>query len=385
MSKRIGIIAMALSMGILLVSGCSTKKPDVALKEAIAKTNSATSYKIKGEIKIDRLIIKSLPAPTKKYNPQEIVDTLRATTITYDTTIDETNAKVEALCSLNTKYDGIDMSIKIPVIMDYKNETLYFGSSAINSVLSLAKKYDKKMKPKDKINLEKVKSILTEQEYIKFDLSENGDIAKELSKNKKTKKDKVLIKELQDNFTLNEEYFKKYIAIRKEARTRIINDINATAFSYSKNELFGSKKIVQITLDNNKTAKLVESIANLALDFIAQDKKWKLEIDKVDRKKITPIVQIAFMFVDINTIMSVGIDKHGYINHFNTKFEISDKKNELGNISISNENSYSNFNNAKFSFDTNDSSKYIGVMELIKKFEALDAPNKKSKNKRSKR
>jgi hypothetical protein len=378
MNKKI-IITSILSAYILLLStGCAEKKPDIALKEALAKSHTATSYNTKGEFKIDRLLIKTLPEPSKKYNPQEMVDFIRASSISHESAIDETIAKVESVCTFKTKYDGIDMSIRIPILMDFRNETLYISNSFMISVLSLATKYDKNMKPKDKQEIGRVKEIFAKYENTKINLSANSELFKELDTKKyaKTKKDKENLKKIQDNLKLNEEFFKKYITLGKKAETQILADINATAFSYSKTKIATSEKTVQISLDNNQTAKLAESIINVAIDMILQDEKLNSEINKQDRAKITPIISLIFETINANTIMKIGLNKDGYIDQFNTNLEISDKKNELGNISLLNEVSYSNFNNAKFTIDTANS---IEIVELLKQIKQLEQQKKTTK------
>lgn len=372
------VVSSILSVSIMLLTGCAEKKPDIALKEALVKSNTATSYNIQGEFKVDRLIVKTLPAPTKKYNPQEMIDILKVSTISYDGAVDEANAKVESIYTFKTKYDGIDMSIRIPILIDFRNETLYVGNSMITSILSLATKYDKKMKPKDKQELEKVKEIFSKYENTKIDLSKNGELFKEFDTKKyaKTKKDKDNLKKIQKHLSLNEEFFRKYIALDKKASNEIINDINATSFSYSKTKIANSGKTVQISLDNNQTSKLVESIINVTIDMISNDGGLKPEVDKFDRTKITPIIALIFQSINANTIMRIGLNKDGYISQFNTNLEINDKKNELANISLTSDISYSNFNNAKFKLDTANS---IEIAEPLKQIKQLEQQKKTTK------
>lgn len=200
------VVSSILFVSIMLLTGCA-KKPDIALKEALAKSNTATSYNTKGEFKIDRLIVKTLPPPTKKYNPQDMIDVLKVSSISYDAAVDETNAKVESIVTFKTKYDGIDMSMKVPILVDFRNETLYIGNSFMVSILSLATKYDKKMKPKTKQEIEKIKEIFSKYESTKIDLSRNGEIFKQINTKKyaKTKKDKDNLKKIQEHLVLNED------------------------------------------------------------------------------------------------------------------------------------------------------------------------------------
>lgn len=379
MKKNIAIIVMV-ALGFV---GCSTKKPDIALKEALAKSHTATSCNQHGEIKIDRLILKIIPKPTKDFDSQEAIDILKATSISYDAAVDETNAKMDVVYTIKSRYDGIDMNIPVQLMLDYKNQSIYVGNSIFDTIVSLGIKFDKKITKREKENLAKIKSIVSKHEYTKLDLSPNSEFFKEL-KAQSTKKERAKIEKnlklLTDEMKFNETQFRKDMEFYKNTETKIFNDINATNFSYDKDD----KQTVQIALDNNQTAKLAGSIANITIDYIATtDSKYKSEIDKLDRKKMQKVINEIFnTVINATTIMRGSINKEGYISRFDTKFQISDKKDELGLIAFSINNTTSNYNSPKFKFDANDSSKYIDAMALAKELKIAFPDKKVKKNRR---
>lgn len=132
-------------IGILLLtictSGCArTLPPREELTQAVTRSFAASGFNYTSKSRITDLNVprKDLPKmPGKKTNLAldkglEVLDSL---SVTLDGAVDTTAKRSQVLYALRYERDNLEVSVKLPILMDYGTQTVYLGTSIYTTVL----------------------------------------------------------------------------------------------------------------------------------------------------------------------------------------------------------------------------------------------------------
>jgi len=132
----IGILILTICMG-----GCArTLPPREELTQAVTKSFAASGFNYTSKSRITDLNVprKDLPKmPGKKTNLAldkglEVLDSL---SVTLDGAVDTTAKRSQVLYALRYERDNLEISVKLPILMDYGTQTVYLGTSIYTTVL----------------------------------------------------------------------------------------------------------------------------------------------------------------------------------------------------------------------------------------------------------
>src|SRR6185369_13764843 len=130
-----GTMLLAISIG-----GCAgSLPPHEALNQAVTKSFEATGFNYSTQTRITDLV---LPPPKgteekaekRRLNLMAGLEVVRGLSIRADGAIDMKAKKSEALYDFHYDKDNVEVSIRLPVMMDYNTQTIYVGTSIFNTI-----------------------------------------------------------------------------------------------------------------------------------------------------------------------------------------------------------------------------------------------------------
>lgn len=130
-----------LSLFSMLAAGCShTLPPHQEVNQALHKTLNSSGYNYSSKSRITSLAVpvKDLKAAASKQEYLEKgLEVARGLSIIADGAIDMKAKKSEVLYNLHYDQDNVEVSIKVPLLLDYSNQTLYIGTTLFNTIFPM--------------------------------------------------------------------------------------------------------------------------------------------------------------------------------------------------------------------------------------------------------
>lgn len=130
-----------LSLFSMLAAGCShTLPPHQEVNQALHKTLNSSGYNYSSKSRITNLAVpvKDLKAAASKQEYLEKgLEVARGLSIIADGAIDMKAKKSEVLYNLHYDQDNVEVSIKVPLLLDYSKQTLYIGTTLFNTIFPM--------------------------------------------------------------------------------------------------------------------------------------------------------------------------------------------------------------------------------------------------------
>jgi len=338
MRKKI-ILSVTTLSAIILMSGCgsATLSPDVAFKQGINKTFESKGYNYTGSFNVDRLSLKEDKSSSMPFNSKKIEALSKGAILNVSGAVDIENAKEESLIEYGYHKDNVDVSIKIPILMDFNAQTLYVGNSILHTFLPETSEYQNKL--------------------LKFDLSQKSDLLKDLnmSSDESAMVDKLFSKE----------WYQKSQKLSKESLNKAFADINATSFS--KND----KNQVVLKLNNEESTKVITTIMNTLLS--GGIKEMLPPKEAKDMESFTPMLEMMMGMFKTQTQVTTQMDKEGRISNLTTKLNLMDANNTEFDIDLKSNIVFSNFDKPVFLIDTNAPFKLLNKQSFTEIFDSNKA------------
>jgi hypothetical protein len=125
----------------MLAAGCShTLPPHQEVNQALHKTLNASGYNYSSKSRITNLAVpvKDMKAAASKQQYLEKgLDVARGLSIIADGAIDMKAKKSEVLYNLHYDQDNVEVSIKVPLLLNYSNQTLYIGTTLFTTIFPM--------------------------------------------------------------------------------------------------------------------------------------------------------------------------------------------------------------------------------------------------------
>ena len=125
-----------------LVAGCThTLPPHQELNQALQKTLDSTGYNYTSKSRITNLAVPAEDLKIATSNQQYLeksLDVARGLSIIADGSIDMKTKKSEVLYNLRYDQDNVEVSIKVPLLLDYNTQTLYVGTTLFNTIYPMS-------------------------------------------------------------------------------------------------------------------------------------------------------------------------------------------------------------------------------------------------------
>jgi hypothetical protein len=134
-----GIAGVALFLG-----GCAgSLPPHEALNQAVTRSFDATGFNYSNQTRITTLTVPTPDASKEGTGKPKIgltagLEIVRSLSIRADGAIDMKAKKSEVLYDFHYDRDNVEISIKLPLMMDYTTQTIYVGPSILTTILETA-------------------------------------------------------------------------------------------------------------------------------------------------------------------------------------------------------------------------------------------------------
>ena len=137
------ILAGIAGVGLFLGGCASCLSPHEALNQAVARSFDATGFNYSNQTRITTLTVPQPDASKEgteklKFNLTTGLEIIRSLSIRADGAIDLKAKKSEVLYDFHYDRDNVEVSIKLPLLMDYTRQTIYVGPSIFNTILETA-------------------------------------------------------------------------------------------------------------------------------------------------------------------------------------------------------------------------------------------------------
>lgn len=342
----------------MLAAGCShTLPPHQEVNQALQKTLNSSGYNYSSKSKITNLAVpvKDMKAAASKQEYVEKgLEIVRGLSVTADGAIDMKAKRSEVLYNLHYDQDNVEVSIKVPLLLDYGNQTLYIGTTLFNTIFP--------MPPASKGKL------------IKVDLNDLLKLTGE-------KSDKLKNMLSQKNFDSVNEGFKQGIL---------------KGFANLKDERFTDQPLtagdkaaavvrhIKVTLNHGESVTLLLTIADTLIQRLYQDgvlskEEYGTLMILTDRQKIDTYLEKSSMAATLD----IGVTSAGQISRIESRFSAVGKD-ERYQVGVENISGFSHYDAPLFSIKpeltgTVDYKEILGSIMAAKAAAKAEADARKAK------
>lgn len=138
------MILAVLGMTAIGISGCARSlPPHDELNQAVKRSFDASGFNYSSKSRVTHLSMakqeaKDAPDDKNLKYLQAGLDIVRAFSVNLDGALDMKNKKSEVVYDLHYNRDNLEVSIKMPLLVDYNTQTIYIGPTFLNTLLDIA-------------------------------------------------------------------------------------------------------------------------------------------------------------------------------------------------------------------------------------------------------
>jgi hypothetical protein len=356
------MIIAVLGVMVVCVSGCATSlPPHEELNQAVKKSIDATGFNYTSKSRVTNL---SLPKQDANTAPGAVdkglkyletgIDIVRGFSMNIDGAIDMKAKKSEVLYDLRYNKDNVEVSIKMPLLVDYNTQTIYVGTSLLNTILDVVSPQGPETRGKlIKINI---------GELLKEGAAKTPELSKLIDDNRFSAK----------NMDLFNNVFKDVIL---KAVTKLNDSCFIDQPLTEQDKKAGVERRIQVKLGHGDSVAVVVDI----IDGVAQALFQEGAISKKEYDVLLTLTgkQMLDGFVDKFTLTmtnDVGIGQSGHIDFWATQLTVADKEGNY-QIGIENVSSFDNYNTPRFSM-TPEADRIVDFKEVLAAITAAKAQDK---------
>ncbi|HZV81783.1 MAG TPA: hypothetical protein VFF53_06405 [Geobacteraceae bacterium] len=125
----------------ICIGGCGgSLPPHEALNQAVTKSFEATGFNYNTQTRITNLVVPPQKGTEEKAEKHRLnlmagLEVVRGFSVRADGAIDSKAKKSEVLYDFHYDKDNVEVSIRLPVMMDYNTQTIYVGTSIFTTIL----------------------------------------------------------------------------------------------------------------------------------------------------------------------------------------------------------------------------------------------------------
>lgn len=322
--------------GMMVVSVCGCAKslpPHEELNQAVKKSLDATGYNYSSKSRITNL---SLPMPKQDAKAGDKgmkflgtgLDIVRGLSVNVEGAIDTKAKRAEAIYDLRYNADNVEVSIKLPLLVDNNTQTIYAGNSLLTTVLDV-------ISPKGPETRGKLIRI-DMNELLKEGASKSPDLAKFIDANRFGTKNMDVFRNifkgeiLKAVAKLDDSCFVDQELTEQDRNKGVVRRIRVTMGHGD------SFAVVLDTLDRVAQALLQEGVI---------PKKEYDELHKLNDKKVQDKLGNKFR---LGMTHDVGVARSGHVGYVATRLTVSDKEGSY-RVGIENISSFDNYDAPRFS------------------------------------
>jgi hypothetical protein len=319
---------------IICISGCAqTLPPHEGLNQALKKSFDATGLNYSSESKINNISISKSSALADSSDKRmkhlgSGLDIVRSISMKTDGAVDLKSNRSEALYELHYKKDNVEVSIKMPLLLDYNNKTLYVGESFVNTFLEIA--YPQL--PPIKNGLLKIDL----NELLKDDSAGNDKFIKLFGENR------FSAKNLE---SINNAFKTGVLKSLAKLDSRCLSELPLT----EQDKKTGIERRIHMVLEHKDSVavfyNLIDTVSmSLFQDGIINKEEYTVLLTLSDKQKLDTV----FDQFTMTMIFNAGISKSGYVGLLESQINVADKEGVF-QLGLSDTSTFSNYNLPQFS------------------------------------
>jgi len=340
-----GITGLALCLG-----GCATGglSPHEALNKAVTQSSDASGFNYTSQTRITDLTVPPPDAAKEGAEKQKLnylagLGVIRGLAIRGDGTIDMKARKSELLYDFRYDRDNVEVSIKLPVMMDYNTQTIYVGTSILTTVLETA--YPQAPPTRGKL--------------IKIDLAE---LLKE------TAKDQQELAKLLGEGVLSPKNFDAMNGAFKTALQKSVAKLNDAGFSdqplTESDRKAGVERRVRMQLGQAESITFILDLVDGVVQGLVQSGIITKEVADLvqaltNRQQIAGYTDKFILAVTVDA----GIGRAGYVSSLDSRLQVADREGAY-RLGVENVNTFTNYGAPHFTM-TPDTASLVDFREIM--------------------
>jgi len=349
-------VIVVLLMMAISISGCAKSlPPQEELNQAVKKSLDATGLNYSSKSRITNLSITKLDETDSDAKLSKYLDSslgiIRGISINADGAVDMKAKKSEVLYELRYDKDNVEVSLKLPMMVDYNTQTIYVGTSVLNTILETV--FPQAPSAKGKLIRIKLNDILQES------AADAPELAKMLSENRFTPKNIDLINNAM-----------------KASIMKALTKLDKTSISEQplteQDRKAGVERRIHVSLGHKESVAVVTDVIDSVSQALYQEgvitkEEYAVLLTLTDKKTLDGFVDKVI----VATIFDVGIARSGFINQMECQLDVADKEGSF-KFGINNVSTFSSYNEPHFSLSPETS----GIVDLKEIMNAIKADEK---------
>ena len=343
-------IIAVIGMFIICISGCAQSlPPHEELNQAFKKSFDASGFNYSSKTRITNLSIPKQESDNSKAMAIGAgIEAFKGISIDAVGAVDMKGKKAEVLYDLRYDKDNVNVSVKLPLFVDYNTQTIYLGTSFLNTVLETAYPLAPATKGKlIKINI---------NEILKENMEDSPELSKLLNKNYFSAKNVDLINNAIKSSIL------KTVAKRNDS---YFTDQQLT----EQDKSVGIKRRIRMTLGHKDSVAVVMDIIDGISQTLFQDglitkKEYDVLHELTNKKEIEGLTDQCILAMTFD----IGIAPSGLIDYLDSQLNITDKEGSY-QMGINNLSSFSNYEAPAFSIKP-DAVGFVDLKEILNTIKA---------------
>jgi len=357
MKQHVIVVLLMMAIGI---GGCAKSlPPHEELNQAVKKSLDATGLNYSSKSRITDLVITKLDDETdsdaklSKYLDSSI-GIIRGISINADGAVDMKAKKSEVLYELRYDKDNVEVSLKLPMMVDYNTQTIYVGTSLLNTILEVVFPNAPSAKGKlIRINL---------NEFLRESAADTPELAKMFTENRFSPKNIDLIQNAS-----------------KTSILKALTKLDKTAISEQplteQDRKAGVERRIHVSLGHKESVAVVIDVIDSVSQALYQEgvitkEEYAILLALTDKKSLDGFVDK----IVVATIFDVGIANSGFVNQIECQLNVADKEGSF-KFGINNVSTFSSYNEPHFSLSP-ETSGIVDVKDIMNTIKAEEKDTK---------
>lgn len=355
------MIMICICMTMAFINGCAKSlPPHEELNQAVKKSFDTSGFNYSSKSRITNY---TFPKPDAKAAPDDkslkysgaLLDIVRGFSINVDGAVDMQNKKTEALYDLHYSKDNVEVSIKLPLLLDYNTKTIYIGPSVFHTLLDIASPPETGSKGKlIRINI---------PELVREESARSPELSKMFDDDRFSQKNMDIINNVLKATVI------KAVAKLKDAN---FSDQPLT----EQDRKAGIERRIQITMGHNDAVTVVLDMIDgisqaLFQEGVISKKEYAVLLTLTDRQKIDEFMNKF----EMSMIQDVGVNS-GYVRNVVSRLNVADKEGKY-KVGVENVSEFTGYNSPHFSIHP-EASHFVDFKDVLNSIKSLKTKDQKA-------
>ena len=346
------LVIAALWTTVIGISGCAQSlPPHEEINQAMKKSFDSTGYNFSSKSRLTELAIpKKQDVPIESADKRDHMkylesglDIVQALSINLDGAVDMKTKKTEVLYDLRYEKDNVEVSVKMPLFIDYNTQTIYVGTSLFNTILHIF--YPQAPETKGKLIRLNINELLQESAKTTKEPSELVAADRFTAKNIELLSSAINSSILKELARLNDTCFSDQPLTDQDKSAEVARRIQIN---------LGHKDSVAVVIN------IIDNVSQILFQNGVITKTEYAELLTFTDKQTLESIIDEF---SVTMAFDVSVAPSGLVSRVVSQFHFSDKKGDY-KIGLENASAFSRYNEPRFSI-TPETSELVDFKEVL--------------------